>query len=101
MLIAGGMGKGQDFTPLRAVLQSNQVRAVLLIGADAPKIEADLQGCGVPLEHCDSLQAAVRRAYEIARSGDIVLLSPACASFDMFQGYAHRAQVFIEAFEAL
>ncbi|UOO82173.1 UDP-N-acetylmuramoyl-L-alanine--D-glutamate ligase [Uruburuella testudinis] len=100
VLIAGGQGKGQDFTPLRAALH-NKARAVLLIGADAPKIEADLQGCGVPLEHCHTLQAAVRRAYEIAQSGDIVLLSPACASFDMFQGYAHRAQVFVEAFEAL
>ncbi|MDO5639458.1 MAG: UDP-N-acetylmuramoyl-L-alanine--D-glutamate ligase [Neisseria sp.] len=100
VLIAGGQGKGQDFTPLRAAL-SGKARAVLLIGADASQIAADLQGCGVPLEHCDTLEAATRRAYEIAERGDIVLLSPACASFDMFKGYAHRSEVFIEAFEAL
>ena len=100
VLIAGGVGKGQDFTPLRAALQ-NKARAVLLIGVDAPKIEADLHGCGVPLEHCATLEAAVQRAYELAERGDMVLLSPACASFDMFKGYAHRAEVFVAAFNAL
>lgn len=100
VLIAGGQGKGQDFTPLRAALQG-KARAVLLIGVDAPQIEADLQGCGVPLLHFDTLEAATRHAYEMAQSGDIVLLSPACASFDMFKGYAHRSEVFIEAFKAL
>ena len=100
VLIAGGQGKGQDFTPLRAALH-NKARAVLLIGVDAPLIRRDLTGCGVDLIDCATLEEAVQTAYKLAHSGDIVLLSPACASFDMFKGYAHRAQVFVEAFEAL
>ena len=100
VLIAGGQGKGQDFTPLGEALR-NKARAVLLIGADAAKIEADLQGFGLKLLHCATLEEATCRAYEIAQSGDIVLLSPACASFDMFEGYAHRAEVFANAFHAL
>ncbi|EGZ51057.1 UDP-N-acetylmuramoyl-L-alanine--D-glutamate ligase [Neisseria wadsworthii] len=100
VLIAGGQGKGQDFTPLRAALH-NKARAVLLIGVDAPLIRRDLTGCGVDLIDCATLEEAVQTAYKLAQSGDIVLLSPACASFDMFKGYAHRAQVFVEAFEAL
>ncbi|MDO4907754.1 UDP-N-acetylmuramoyl-L-alanine--D-glutamate ligase [Neisseria sp.] len=100
VLIAGGQGKGQDFTPLRAALQ-NKARAVLLIGADAPQIRRDLDGCGVEVIDCETLPEAVQTAYRLAQSGDIVLLSPACASFDMFKGYAHRAQVFAEAVKAL
>ena len=100
VLIAGGQGKGQDFTPLRAALH-NKARAVLLIGVDAPLIRRDLAGCGVDLIDCATLEEAVQTAYKLAQRGDIVLLSPACASFDMFKGYAHRAQVFVEAFEAL
>ena len=99
-LIAGGQGKGQDFTPLKNVLPG-KARAVLLIGEDAPQIRRDLAGCGVEMLDCASLQEAVQTAYRLAEPGDIVLLSPACASFDMFKGYAHRSQVFIEAFEAL
>ena len=100
VLIAGGQGKGQDFTPLRAALQ-NKARAVLLIGIDAPQIRRDLGGCGVEMIDCETLPEAVQTAYRLAQSGDIVLLSPACASFDMFKGYTHRAEVFVEAFEAL
>ena len=100
VLIAGGQGKGQDFTPLRAALH-NKARAVLLIGIDAPQIRRDLAGAGVELIDCTTLPEAVQKAYQIAQSGDIVLLSPACASFDMFKGYAHRSEVFIEAFHAL
>lgn len=100
LLIAGGQGKGQDFTPL-APLLAKKARAVYLIGIDAAKIAADLAGCGVELVHCADLHEAVSQAYAAAQSGDTVLLSPACASFDMFKGYAHRAQVFIEAFERL
>ena len=99
VLIAGGQGKGQDFTPLRAALH-NKARAVLLIGVDAAQIERDLQDV-VPIEHCASLEHATTRAYQLAQTGDIVLLSPACASLDMFKGYAHRAQVFIDTFHAL
>ncbi|ULJ65601.1 UDP-N-acetylmuramoyl-L-alanine--D-glutamate ligase [Wielerella bovis] len=99
-LIAGGMGKGQDFTPLRDVLR-DKARAVFLIGVDAPKIARDLDGCGVDLIFCDTLPQAVQQAFVAAQSGEIVLLSPACASFDMFKGYAHRAEVFVDAFKAL
>ncbi|MDO5058683.1 MAG: UDP-N-acetylmuramoyl-L-alanine--D-glutamate ligase, partial [Neisseria sp.] len=87
------------FTPLRAAL-SGKARKVFLIGIDAETIERDLAGA-VPTERCATLQEAVQRAYAEAQSGDIVLLSPACASFDMFKGYAHRAEVFAEAFAAL
>ena len=100
VLIAGGQGKGQDFAPLAAVLQ-NKARAVFLIGVDAPKIAAELASHNVPHQFCDTLPQAVTAAHATAHTGDIVLLSPACASYDMFKGYAHRAQVFKEAFERL
>lgn len=99
-LIAGGLGKGQDFTPLRDVLR-DKAGAVFLIGVDAPKIARDLDGCGVDLIFCDTLPQAVQQAFAQAQSGEIVLLSPACASMDMFKNYAHRAEVFVEAFKAL
>ena len=96
VLIAGGDGKGQDFTPLAAVF-ADKARAVVLIGRDARRIEAAVAGCGVALEHAADLDAAVLRANALARPGDAVLLSPACASHDMFRNYAHRAEVFIAA----
>ena len=99
-LILGGLGKGQDFTPLRDVVH-DKTRAVFLIGQDAPQIAQDLSDCGSELIFCQTLQEAVQRAYAVAQVGDIVLLSPACASMDMFKNYAHRSQVFIEAFEML
>lgn len=99
VLIAGGQGKGQDFAPLREALRG-KVRAVVLIGVDAAQIEQDLQGV-VPVEHCTTLEQATARAYQLAQTGDRVLLSPACASLDMFRGYAHRAQVFIDTFHTL
>lgn len=99
-LILGGMGKGQDFTPLNKVIRE-KARAVYLIGVDAPKIAADLQDCGVALTFCETLPEATTKAFQAAQSGDIVLLSPACASFDMFKGYAHRSEVFIETFKTL
>jgi UDP-N-acetylmuramoylalanine--D-glutamate ligase len=92
LLIAGGEGKGQDFLPLRAALKG-KVRLALLIGRDAPALGTALAGvCAI--EYCPSLEAAVRRAAASARAGEIVLLSPACASFDMFRDYAHRGAVF-------
>jgi UDP-N-acetylmuramoylalanine--D-glutamate ligase len=92
LLIAGGEGKGQDFLPLRTAL-AGKVRLALLIGTDAPALGAALAGvCAT--EYCPSLEAAVRRAAASARAGEIVLLSPACASFDMFRDYAHRGAVF-------
>jgi UDP-N-acetylmuramoylalanine--D-glutamate ligase len=99
LLIAGGDGKSQDFAPLRVAF-SGKVRHVLLIGRDAPQIEAALQGvCAT--ERCDSLEAAVIAAARVAREGDTVLLSPACASLDMFRDYAHRGDVFADAVRRL
>jgi UDP-N-acetylmuramoylalanine--D-glutamate ligase len=96
LLIAGGDGKGQDFAPLAGPC-SRYVRAVLLIGRDAPALKAAIAPSGVPCFDLDDLPAAVRRAAGLARSQDVVLLSPACASMDMFTNYAHRAQVFVDA----
>ena len=96
VLIAGGDGKGQDFSPLAEPV-SRYVRAVLLIGRDAPQLREALEPSGVTLEDCGTdLPLAVKRASELAQAGDAVLLSPACASMDMFKNYAHRAQVFID-----
>ncbi len=100
VLIAGGDGKGQDFSPLAEPF-SRHVRAAVLIGRDAARIEAGVAGCGVPLEHADSLDAAVERAAQLAQPGDVVLLSPACSSLDMFRNYAHRADVFVAAVRRL
>jgi UDP-N-acetylmuramoylalanine--D-glutamate ligase len=96
VLIAGGDGKGQDFKPLAAPV-AKYARAVCLIGRDAAAIRAALDGSGVELADLPTLEAAVQRAAELARPGDAVLLSPACASLDMFRNYAHRAEVFIGA----
>ena len=100
VVILGGDGKGQDFSPLKAAVEAN-ARAVLLIGRDAPLIEAALSGSGVEIHTVASLQAAVAAAQHLARPGDAVLLSPACASFDMFRNYIHRAEVFIDAVNKL
>jgi UDP-N-acetylmuramoylalanine--D-glutamate ligase len=94
ILIAGGEGKGQDFSPLAAPVREF-ARKVLLIGRDAPLIEKAL--AGLPVERCETLEKAVARAAEIAQPGDAVLLSPACASFDMFRDYRHRGEAFAEA----
>lgn len=96
VLIAGGQGKGQDFRPLRDVVR-DKARAVLLMGADAQKIADDLSGCGVPVHFCATLPDAVAQAAGLAQAGDTVLLSPACASLDMFRSYVHRGEVFAQA----
>lgn len=100
VVILGGDGKGQDFAPLYAPVQRH-VRAAVLIGRDAPAIRSAVQGTGVPLFDAASLPEAVRLAQAQAQPGDAVLLSPACASFDMFENYEHRARVFVEAVQAL
>ena len=100
ILIAGGEGKGQDFAPLGAAVRAHASR-VLLIGRDAPLIEQALAPGGVPLERCGSLEQAVTRAAECAQPGEAVLLSPACASFDMFRDYKHRGEAFAAAVRAL
>jgi UDP-N-acetylmuramoylalanine--D-glutamate ligase len=100
VLIAGGDGKGQDFTPLAAPVREN-ARAVVLIGRDAAVIESALGSTNVPLLAADNLEQAVEVAFKAAQAGDAVLLSPACASFDMFRNYVHRAEVFCAAVRAL
>lgn len=95
VLISGGVGKEQDFSPLKLAV-THHARAVVLIGRDAPLIAAALVGCDVPLMHAADMQDAVRQAARIAQPGDAILLSPACASFDMYRNYGHRAQVFID-----
>lgn len=100
VLIAGGDGKGQDFSPLAEPV-GQYARAVVLIGRDAPLIREALANTGVTLVDAPTLEAAVREAAALAQPGDAVLLSPACASFDMFRNYEHRAQVFHEAVAAL
>ena len=96
ILLAGGDGKGQDFSALAGPVKRH-AKAVMLIGRDGPAIREALNSTGVSLTDCWTLEQAVERAAEIAKEGDIVLLSPACASFDMFTNYAHRAEVFINA----
>ena len=100
VLIAGGDGKGQDFTPLSGAVAEN-ARAVVLIGRDAPLIEAVLLKINIPLYQAIDLPEAVNIAKKIAQTGDAVLLSPACASFDMFKNYAHRAEIFVNAVKRL
>ena len=100
VLILGGEGKGQDFSPLADPV-ARYVRAVVLIGRDAPLIRAALQGSRTELLDAASMQEAVSLATAQARPGDAVLMSPACASFDMFDNYEHRAQVFCEAVQEL
>jgi UDP-N-acetylmuramoylalanine--D-glutamate ligase len=94
VVILGGDGKGQDFAPLRAPV-SRHARAVATIGRDAERIEQALAGLDLPLQRHDTLEAAVKWCFERAHAGDAVLLSPACASLDMFRNYAHRAEVFV------
>ena len=96
VLIAGGDGKGQNFAPLARPVAS-YCRAVMLIGRDAGLLRAALADTGVTLADCATLEQAVAAAARIAQSGDLVLLSPACASFDMFRNYGHRASVFMAA----
>jgi UDP-N-acetylmuramoylalanine--D-glutamate ligase len=99
VLIAGGDGKGQDFAPLAEACRG-KVRHAVLIGRDAPVLASALaQSCVVSL--ADSMETAVAGAASIAEPGDTVLLSPACASFDMFRDYAHRGDVFAEAVRRL
>ncbi|MBY0578009.1 MAG: UDP-N-acetylmuramoyl-L-alanine--D-glutamate ligase [Burkholderiales bacterium] len=100
VVILGGDGKGQDFTPLRTPI-AEHARAVVLIGRDAPAIEKAVAGISVPMLHAGSMEEAVIDAFNAAEKGDAVLLSPACASFDMFRNYAHRAEAFVDAFRIL
>lgn len=104
-LIAGGRHKGGSYAPLREVLcrlpAQTPCRGVLLIGEAAPLLHEALAGCPFPVQRADTLPEAVRAATQLCRAGDAVVLSPACSSFDMFTDYAHRAQVFVGAVQAL
>ena len=100
VVILGGDGKGQDFAPLSEPV-SRYARAVVLIGRDAPALREVLQHSGVKLLDAATLEDAVKLCSEQAHSGDAVLLSPACASMDMFRNYAHRAEVFVNALNHL
>jgi len=100
VLIAGGDGKGQDFEPLAAPV-ARWCRAVMLIGRDAPRIRAALESTGIAMNEQATLEAATRAATALAQPGDVVLLSPACASFDMFRNYGHRAAVFRDTVEEI
>ena len=100
VLLLGGEGKGQDFSPLAAPI-ARYVRTVVLFGRDAPLMREAIAGTDVPLLDAGSMEDAVAQANRAAHAGDAVLLSPACASFDMFKDYAHRAQCFIDAVRTL
>jgi UDP-N-acetylmuramoylalanine--D-glutamate ligase len=100
VVILGGDGKGQDFSPLEKAV-ARHARSAVLVGRDGPLIEKAISGAGVAMENAADMGDAVRRAARRAQPGDAVLLSPACASFDMFRNYEHRAQVFIDAVRAL
>lgn len=100
VVILGGDGKGQDFSPLADPV-ARFARAVVLIGRDAPRIRAALENTGVPLHDAPTMEQAVRLCSERVHAGDAVLMSPACASFDMFRNYPHRAEVFRAAVQAL
>jgi len=100
VLIAGGEGKGQDFTPLQAAVAKN-ARAVVLIGRDAGIIETAIISAGVAIYRAADMAEAVTIAKKMAHVGDAVLLSPACASFDMFKNYEHRASVYLSCVHGL
>lgn len=100
ILIAGGEGKGADFDPLREAVIANNVRLVILIGRDADLIEKVIAGV-VKTERASNLAEAVKIAHAQAKPQEKVILSPACASFDMFNDYQHRGEVFMEAVRSL
>lgn len=99
ILILGGLGKQAPYAPL-APLVKDRVRKLILIGEDAATIEAELGG-EAPFEHATTMQAAVTQSFAAAHTGDIVLLAPACASFDMFESFEHRGRVFKEEVSSL
>jgi len=100
VLIAGGVDKGGSYVPLaQKVFELG--RAVVLLGEAAPLLEAAFAGLGLPVEQVETMAEAVAAARRLARSGDVVLLAPACSSYDMFQSYAHRGDAFQDAVRAL
>lgn len=100
VLIAGGLGKGQDFGPLADAV-AKHAKAVVLIGQDASLVAVALKNSRVPLQLAATLAEAVQLAYTYAKEGDVVLLSPACASMDMFDSYIQRGLHFVDAVQEL
>ncbi len=99
ILILGGRGKNAPYAPLIPLIEAS-VGSMILIGEDADNIETQLSGFA-PIVRAESLQAAVAKGFEAAKSGDAVLLAPACASFDMFRSYEERGDVFKKAVSGL
>ncbi|MCL6268972.1 UDP-N-acetylmuramoyl-L-alanine--D-glutamate ligase [Sansalvadorimonas sp. 2012CJ34-2] len=99
VLIAGGDGKGADFSEMKPAVQSH-VRDLIVIGVDGPRLGSEVEGAA-PIHKAESLDEAILTAKELAQSGDVVLLAPACASFDMFDNYEHRGEMFRERVEVL
>lgn len=96
VLVAGGVAKGQNFEPLARALARTGSAAVLL-GVDASQLQDAFEAQGVVCKRVLTIPQAIEQAFELARSGDAVVLSPACASFDMFRNYGHRGEVFVDA----
>ncbi len=99
VLILGGRGKQAPYSPLADLIRA-RVRKMILIGEDAPTIESELKDAA-PFEHANDMHDAVARAFAAAESVDVVLLAPACASFDMFESFEHRGKVFKEEVSSL
>jgi UDP-N-acetylmuramoylalanine--D-glutamate ligase len=99
VLILGGRGKQAPYSPLAPLIQA-LVRKMILLGEDAPAIERELKSAA-PFEHATGMHDAVERAFAAAEAGDVVLLAPACASFDMFESFEHRGRVFKEEVQNL
>ena len=97
VLIVGGVDKGQSFEPLAQAITSSSCKAVVLIGRDASRIAQQLENTSVPLQFASDLDDAVSQSFALSVAGDAVLLSPACASFDMFSGYIERGHRFVES----
>jgi UDP-N-acetylmuramoylalanine--D-glutamate ligase len=100
VVILGGDGKAQDFSPLRDAV-ARHARAAILIGRDGPAIGQAIASAGITVQSATDMDDAVRRTAALAQTGDAALLSPACASFDMYRNYEHRARAFIAAVKTL
>jgi UDP-N-acetylmuramoylalanine--D-glutamate ligase len=100
VLIAGGDGKGQDFAPLAPAVRA-RAHSVVLIGRDAPLIERAIAGAGARIRRAADMDEAVSEAAQAAAPGDAVLLSPACASYDMYRDYVQRAEAFASSVRRL
>lgn len=100
VLILGGRGKNEPYAPLAPLIE-RKARALVVVGEDAARIESELESFAPEVIRAATMHDAVERAHAVARRGDIVLLAPACASFDMFESYEHRGRVFKKAVESI